>query len=78
MELAPNSPAVRSKLVAFIGRQKLHPTIQSHVHPSRPAFDVRLSPGLTQVDFQLAAIRYHGTEIEKEFERLTVFFRVLR
>ncbi|KAL1972139.1 hypothetical protein VTN31DRAFT_7358 [Thermomyces dupontii] len=78
VELEPNSPTVRSKLVAFIGRQKLHPTIQSHAYPSRPAFDVRLSPGLTQVDFQLAAIRYLGTETEKEFERLTVFFRVLR
>lgn len=93
LHILPNSIQRRTKLVALFGTQKtpLGPSPQSS--PSELAYDIKLTSGLTKIDFQMVAARaaaheggvngngvVHGggPQEKKEFERLTVFLRMMR
>ncbi|EED15997.1 polybromo-1, putative [Talaromyces stipitatus ATCC 10500] len=89
LSILPNTAQRRTKLVALFGPQRapLAPLPQST--PSELGYDIRLPPGLTKLDFQMVSLRTRGHEAvngnshgngpdKKSFERLTVFFRVVR
>jgi hypothetical protein len=83
LNIVASTPEKRTKFLAFIGSQRLYGVAQSE-STSEPVYDIRLPPGMTKVDFQAVAVLSNDLEADntsgrgKEFERLTIFFRVLR
>ncbi|OKL56705.1 hypothetical protein UA08_07846 [Talaromyces atroroseus] len=88
VKIAPSTAEKRTKFVALFGPQKVILAPQPHSLPNELFYDIRLPLGLTKVDFQMASsIRptgqentttIHAAEDTREFERLTVFFRLVR
>lgn len=78
--LATESNQRQIKLVALVGLQRLHPTGDS----STLAYDIQLHPGTTKVDFEAIAGAARGIPKEGppgsdvEYERVTIFFNLLR
>ncbi|KAH8701158.1 putative polybromo-1 [Talaromyces proteolyticus] len=78
-----NTPERRTRLVALAGPHRTPLAPQAYSVSTNPIYDIRLSPGLTKIDFQIISQRLtdqepgHTSEPKKEFERLTVFFRLL-
>jgi chromatin structure-remodeling complex subunit RSC4 len=84
LQVIASTPQRQTKLVALIGVQNLHVSPQPDSTAAEPVYDVRLTPGVTKVDFQILALnsgdppKLETSEIEKEYERLTLFFNLLR
>jgi chromatin structure-remodeling complex subunit RSC4 len=86
VKIAPNTAQKRTKFVALFGPQKVILAPQPHSFPTELFYDIRLPLGLTKVDFQMASsVQPTGQETttihpedKREFERLTVFFRLIR
>ncbi|KAJ6013260.1 hypothetical protein N7540_007851 [Penicillium herquei] len=68
------------KMIAHMGMQRLHPTGEA----STPAYDIQLHPGITRVDFEAIAGPARGAPksgppgSEVDYERVTIFFNLLR
>ncbi|KAJ5246958.1 hypothetical protein N7468_001941 [Penicillium chermesinum] len=68
------------KLVAAVGMQRLHPVEDT----SALAYDIQLHPGTTKLDLEVIAGPARGTPksgppgSEVEYERVTIFFSLLR
>jgi hypothetical protein len=75
LSIAPNSAQRKTKLVALFGPQRAPISPLPHSTPSELGYDIRLAAGLTKIDFQ---VRGAGQEGRDYFEKLTVFFRVIR
>ena len=73
----------QTKLVAFLGSQRLHETAQPSSNTNSPLYDIRLNPGVTKVDFEMIAAPFRGIPklgppgSDIEYERLTVYFNLL-
>lgn len=83
LEIASNTAERRTRLIALAGPHRTPLAPQAHSASTEPVYNVKLSTGLTKIDFQIASQRLtdqdetpaHDTK--KEFERLTLFFRLL-
>ncbi|KAL1982309.1 hypothetical protein VTN96DRAFT_1467 [Rasamsonia emersonii] len=84
LQVAASTPQRQTKLVALIGTHNIHVAPQPNSSATEPVYDVRLTPGVTKVDFQMVAVHSRNSsnfgpfEVEKEYERLTLFFNLLR
>lgn len=83
LQVVGSIPQRQTKLVALIGTQNIHVAPQPNSSATEPVYDVLLTPGVTKVDFQMIAVHSRNTsscgpfEVEKEYERLTLFFNLL-
>ncbi|CRG92211.1 Protein polybromo-1 [Talaromyces islandicus] len=83
LQIAGSTAERRTRLIALAGPHRAPLAPQSHSASTEPVYDIKLSPGLTKIDFQIASQRSTdqdttpAQEAKKEFERLTVFFRLL-
>lgn len=68
------------KIVALTGMQRLH----SSGDATAPAYDIRLHPGMTKVDLEAIVGPAKGVPrtgppgADVEYERVTIFFNLLR
>lgn len=78
--LAAGTAQRQVKLVAAAGMQRLHPVGDM----SSLAYDIQLHPGTTKVDLEAIAGPARGTPksgppgSEVDYERVTIFFNLLR
>ncbi|KAL1961601.1 hypothetical protein VTN77DRAFT_1401 [Rasamsonia byssochlamydoides] len=84
LQVVASTPQRQTKLVALLGTQNFHVAPQPNSSATEPVYDLRLTPGITKVDFQMVSVHFRGSshpgssELEKEYERLTLFFNLLR
>ena len=78
--LAAGTAQRQVKIVAMIGMQRLHPSGDA----STLAYDIELHPGTTKVDFEAISGPARGAPksgppgSEVDYERVTIFFSLLR